>query len=159
RDATRRRRRPPVEPALDGRARDIPGRVPRGLRQGHRRDRGLGEQARRRVRKEIRQEGREIGPRRVQGEVRGVPGEPRRALGQGALRQGAGAEVGGMSADSSEERVLGEDGRFHAVDEEVRLAVYAAEDWFTLAVFWALAFVVFYQVFTRYVMNDAAGWT
>jgi len=64
-----------------------------------------------------------------------------------------------MSADSSEERVLGEDGRFHAVDEEVRLKVYAAEDWFTLAVFWVLAFVVFYQVFTRYVMNDAAGWT
>jgi len=64
-----------------------------------------------------------------------------------------------MSADSSEERVLGEDGRFHAVDEEVRLSVYAAEDWLTLAVFWALAVVVFYQVFTRYVMNDAAGWT
>ena len=64
-----------------------------------------------------------------------------------------------MSADSSEERVLGEDGRFHAVDEEVRLSAYAWEDWFTLAVFWVLAFVVFYQVFTRYVMNDAAGWT
>ena len=64
-----------------------------------------------------------------------------------------------MSADSREERVLDEDGRFHAVDEEVRLSVYAWEDWFTLAIFWVLAFVVFYQVFTRYVMNDAAGWT
>jgi len=60
---------------------------------------------------------------------------------------------------AAEEQVLGEDGRFHAVDEEVRLSVYAAEDWLTLAVFWVLAFVVFYQVFTRYVMNDAAGWT
>jgi TRAP-type transport system small permease protein len=58
-----------------------------------------------------------------------------------------------------EEPVLGEDGRFHAVDGEVRLSVYAWEDWGTLAVFWILAFVVFYQVFTRYVMNDAAGWT
>jgi TRAP-type C4-dicarboxylate transport system permease small subunit len=64
-----------------------------------------------------------------------------------------------MSGDSREERVLGEDGRFHAVDEEVRLSAYAPEDWATLAVFWVLAIVVFYQVFTRYVLNDAAGWT
>jgi TRAP-type C4-dicarboxylate transport system permease small subunit len=64
-----------------------------------------------------------------------------------------------MSADTREESVLGEDGRFHAVDEQVRLSVYGWEDWIVLAVFWILAFVVFYQVFTRYVMNDAAGWT
>ena len=57
------------------------------------------------------------------------------------------------------EHVLGSDGRFHAVDEAVRLSVYAWEDWGTLAVFWILAIVVFYQVFTRYVLNDAAGWT
>jgi len=69
-----------------------------------------------------------------------------------------------MSAPSekesgAEEHVLGDDGRFHAVDEEVRLSVYGGEDWIVLAVFWALAAVVFYQVFTRYVLNDAAGWT
>jgi TRAP-type C4-dicarboxylate transport system permease small subunit len=64
-----------------------------------------------------------------------------------------------MSAEPREESVLGEDGRFHAVDEQVRLSVYGWEDWIVLAVFWILAFVVFYQVFTRYVMNDAAGWT
>jgi TRAP-type C4-dicarboxylate transport system permease small subunit len=58
-----------------------------------------------------------------------------------------------------DEHVLGADGRFHAVDEEVRLSVYGWEDWIVLAVFWALAVVVFYQVFTRYVLNDAAGWT
>jgi len=58
-----------------------------------------------------------------------------------------------------EEHVLGEDGRFHAVDEEIRLSVYGWEDWIVLAVFWVLAVVVFYQVFTRYVLNDAAGWT
>ena len=57
------------------------------------------------------------------------------------------------------DHVLGEDGRFHAVDEEVRLSVYGSEDWIVLAVFWVLAFVVFYQVFTRYALNDAAGWT
>src|SRR5260221_6191823 len=55
--------------------------------------------------------------------------------------------------------VLGRDGRFPGADEAVRLSVYAWEDWGTLAVFWILALVVFYQVFTRYVMNDAAGWT
>ena len=63
------------------------------------------------------------------------------------------------AAPGGEDHVLGEDGRFHAVDEEVRLSVYGFEDWITLAVFWILAVVVFYQVFTRYVLNDAAGWT
>ena len=57
------------------------------------------------------------------------------------------------------DHVLGTDGRFHAVDEKVRLSLYGWEDWIVLGVFWILAFVVFYQVFTRYVMNDAAGWT
>jgi TRAP-type transport system small permease protein len=69
-----------------------------------------------------------------------------------------------MGADSgqksgTEEHVLGADGRFHVADEAVRLSVYAWEDWITLAVFWILAAVVFYQVFTRYALNDAAGWT
>ena len=57
------------------------------------------------------------------------------------------------------EHILGADGRFHVADEEVRLSIYGWEDWIVLAVFWVLAVVVFYQVFTRYVMNDAAGWT
>jgi TRAP-type C4-dicarboxylate transport system permease small subunit len=57
------------------------------------------------------------------------------------------------------EHVLGADGRFHVTDEEVRLSAYGWEDWIVLAVFWALAVVVFTQVFTRYVLNDAAGWT
>ena len=61
--------------------------------------------------------------------------------------------------EAGTEHVLGADGRFHAVDEEVRLSAYGWEDWIVLTVFWALAVVVFYQVFTRYVMNDAAGWT
>jgi TRAP-type transport system small permease protein len=66
-----------------------------------------------------------------------------------------------MSAapEGTEEHVLGADGRFHVADEEVRLSIYGWEDWIVLAVFWVLAVVVFYQVFTRYVMNDAAGWT
>src|SRR5258707_14208658 len=61
--------------------------------------------------------------------------------------------------EAGADHVLGADGRFHAVDEQVRLSIYGWEDWIVLAVFWILAFVVFYQVFTRYVLNDAAGWT
>ena len=61
--------------------------------------------------------------------------------------------------DTNENHVLGADGRFHVADEAVRLSAYGWEDWIVLAVFWLLALVVFYQVFTRYVMNDAAGWT
>src|SRR5882762_2418642 len=61
--------------------------------------------------------------------------------------------------EAGADHVLGADGRFHAVDEEVRLSIYGWEDWIVLAVFWILASVVFYQVFTRYVLNDAAGWT
>jgi TRAP-type C4-dicarboxylate transport system permease small subunit len=48
---------------------------------------------------------------------------------------------------------------FHVVDEPVDLAVYRFEDWISFVLFWALALVVFYQVFTRYVLDDAAGWT
>jgi TRAP-type C4-dicarboxylate transport system permease small subunit len=55
--------------------------------------------------------------------------------------------------------VLGADGRFHVSDGAVHLSAYGWEDWIVLAVFWILAVVVFYQVFTRYVLNDAAGWT
>src|SRR5712692_1953054 len=61
--------------------------------------------------------------------------------------------------EAGADHVLGADGRFQVADEAVRLSVYAWEDWITLAVFWILAVVVFYQVFTRYVLNDAAGWT
>lgn len=55
--------------------------------------------------------------------------------------------------------VLGADGQFHVTDEPVDLATYGWEDWITLMLFWALAFVVFYQVFTRYFLGDPAGWT
>jgi len=55
--------------------------------------------------------------------------------------------------------VLGKDGSFHATDEPVDLSGYGWEDWVSFVLFWVLAFVVFYQVFTRYVLNDAAGWT
>jgi TRAP-type C4-dicarboxylate transport system permease small subunit len=57
------------------------------------------------------------------------------------------------------EHVLGADGQFHVAEEPVDLSSYGWEDWITLVLFWALAFVVFYQVFTRYFLGDPAGWT
>jgi TRAP-type transport system small permease protein len=55
--------------------------------------------------------------------------------------------------------VMGEDGEFHAQDEEVDLSGTAPEAWLALGLFWILGSVVFYQFFTRYVMNDSAAWT
>ena len=59
----------------------------------------------------------------------------------------------------ADDHVMGEDGQFHVTDEAVDLGVYKWEDWISLALFAVLAGIVFYQVFTRYVMNDPAGWT
>ena len=62
-------------------------------------------------------------------------------------------------AAGDEGHVLGADGQFHVEDEAVRLDIYGWEDWVSFALFWILAFIVFYQVFTRYIMEDPAGWT
>ncbi|MBU0583739.1 MAG: TRAP transporter small permease [Alphaproteobacteria bacterium] len=45
----------------------------------------------------------------------------------------------------------------HAEDED--LSGYQWDDSLVLGVFWALAFVVFLQFFTRYVLNNSLGWT
>ena len=33
------------------------------------------------------------------------------------------------------------------------------EDWIAMIIFWSLAFIVFLQFFTRYVLNDSLAWT
>ena len=45
-----------------------------------------------------------------------------------------------------------------AEDEEVIIEHYP-ENWIAFALFWALAFIVFLQFFTRYIMNDSLSWT
>ena len=60
---------------------------------------------------------------------------------------------------TDEDRVLGDDGEFHAAAEEVVLPKYGFEDWITFGLFWLLALDVFYQFFTRYVLEDSAAWT
>lgn len=44
-------------------------------------------------------------------------------------------------------------------EEEISLSDLNWSDGLVLAVFWGLAFVVFLQFFTRYVLNDSLGWT
>jgi len=56
-------------------------------------------------------------------------------------------------------KVMGDDGQFHAVDEEVDFSDTPFEAWFALMFFVALGLTVFYQFFTRYALNDSAAWT
>jgi TRAP-type C4-dicarboxylate transport system permease small subunit len=60
--------------------------------------------------------------------------------------------------DPAEASAAQEEG-FHTTDAPIDLSGYRFEDWFTFIVFWLLAFTVFYQFFTRYVLSDSAGWT
>jgi TRAP-type C4-dicarboxylate transport system permease small subunit len=59
----------------------------------------------------------------------------------------------------AEEHVLTDDGHFHVTDAPIDLSHYLIEDWLALAFFWLLGLCVFYQFFTRYVLNDSAAWT
>ncbi len=45
-----------------------------------------------------------------------------------------------------------------AQDEEVVVEKHV-EDWMAIALFWVLAFIVFLQFFTRYVLNNSLSWT
>ena len=56
-------------------------------------------------------------------------------------------------------KVMGDDGQFHATDDEVDLSGTPIEAWVALGFFWVLGATVFYQFFTRYVLNNSASWT
>jgi len=56
-------------------------------------------------------------------------------------------------------KVMGDDGQFHATDEAVDLSHTTIEGWVALLIFWLLGVTVFYQFFTRYVLNNSASWT
>ena len=45
-----------------------------------------------------------------------------------------------------------------AEDQEV-VVEHHPEDWIAFVIFWGLAFIVFLQFFTRYVLNDSLSWT
>jgi len=52
----------------------------------------------------------------------------------------------------------GEKRLIEAEDAEVIIEHYP-EDWLAFVIFWSLAFIVFLQFFTRYVLNDSLAWT
>ena len=62
------------------------------------------------------------------------------------------------TADGAE-HILGADEQFHIEDDPIDLSGYSFESWIAFAFFWLLALNIFYQFFTRYVMNDSAAWT
>src|SRR4030095_10894867 len=62
-----------------------------------------------------------------------------------------------MTTDN--EPVLDAEGHFHVEDAPIDLGHYLIEDWASLVFFWLLGLNVFYQFFTRYVLNDSAAWT
>jgi TRAP-type transport system small permease protein len=64
-----------------------------------------------------------------------------------------------VTSDSTQEHVLTASGEFDVHDEPIDLGIYRFEDWLSFGFFWLLAATVFLQFFTRYVLNDSAGWT
>ena len=64
-----------------------------------------------------------------------------------------------MPAQQVNEHVMNAAGEFVVQDEPIDLSVYHVEDWLAFGFFWVLAVTIFYQFFTRYVMNDSASWT
>lgn len=60
---------------------------------------------------------------------------------------------------ATEQAIVNPDGEFHIEDEAVDLSDTPVEGWAALMLFWALGLTVFYQFFTRYVLNDSAAWT
>ena len=58
-----------------------------------------------------------------------------------------------------DEHVLTASGEFDVHDEPIDLGIYRFEDWLAFGFFWLLAGTVFLQFFTRYALNDSAGWT
>src|SRR2546427_12613556 len=60
---------------------------------------------------------------------------------------------------ASDEHVLDETGHFNVHDAPIDLSHYTIEGWIAFGFFWVLAIDIFYQFFTRYVLNDSASWT
>lgn len=71
----------------------------------------------------------------------------------------AGAAAAGTADPFDGPKVMGDDGQFHAQDDAVSFSDTPPEAWVALGFFWLLGLTVFYQFFTRYVMNDSASWT
>lgn len=57
------------------------------------------------------------------------------------------------------DKIVSENGEIHIDDQVVDLSTFQAETWAAIGLLWLLGVIVFYQFFTRYVLNDSAAWT
>jgi len=71
----------------------------------------------------------------------------------------ASPRLGPAVTEAVEEHVLDASGHFDVHDDPVDLSQYTFEAWIAFGFFWVLALTIFYQFFTRYVLNDSAAWT
>ena len=63
------------------------------------------------------------------------------------------------AAATGDEHVIDATGHMHVTDAPIDLGHYCFEAWLSLGFYWVLAVTIFYQFFTRYVLNDSAAWT
>jgi TRAP-type C4-dicarboxylate transport system permease small subunit len=59
----------------------------------------------------------------------------------------------------SKKKVLKEEKRLIEAEDAEVVIEHHPEDWLAFVIFWSLAFIVFLQFFTRYVLNDSLSWT
>jgi len=64
-----------------------------------------------------------------------------------------------MSTTSRPEAPSDDDVHLIVVKDEEVIIEHHPEDWLAFALFWCLAFIVFLQFFTRYILNDSLSWT
>ena len=59
----------------------------------------------------------------------------------------------------SKNKVLEDEKRLIEAEDAAVTIEHYPEDWIAFVIFWSLAFIVFLQFFTRYVLNDSLAWT
>ena len=74
------------------------------------------------------------------------------------MRQRDGFLGAGVMSKKKKKAPKGEKRLIEAEDAEVVIE-HHPEDWLAFVIFWLLAFIVFLQFFTRYVLNDSLSWT
>ena len=57
------------------------------------------------------------------------------------------------------DKIISDTGDIHIEDEDIDLSSFLPETWVAIALLCLLGITVFYQFFTRYVLNDSAAWT
>jgi TRAP-type C4-dicarboxylate transport system permease small subunit len=57
------------------------------------------------------------------------------------------------------DKIISDTGDIHIEDEDIDLSSFLPETWVAITLLCLLGITVFYQFFTRYVLNDSAAWT